>query len=75
MAESTIPVDVNKAAVEGTAPATREEGRYLVPPVDIFETKDGLTVVVDLPRRDERKRLGIRRGQRPDDRGHSRRRA
>jgi len=49
MAESTIPVDVNKAAVEGTAPATREEGRYLVPPVDIFETKDGLTVVVDLP--------------------------
>jgi len=28
---------------------TREEERYITPPVDIFETKDGLTVVADCP--------------------------
>ena len=49
MAECTIPVDQNRAANEGAAPPTMEEGRFLVPPVDIFETKEGLTVIVDLP--------------------------
>jgi len=49
MAECTIPNEQNRAATEGTAPSTMEEGRYLVPPVDIFETKEGLTVIVDLP--------------------------
>jgi len=29
--------------------ATREESRYIVPPADIYETGDALTVVVDLP--------------------------
>lgn len=29
--------------------STREEERYLVPPVDIYETKEGLVVVADLP--------------------------
>jgi HSP20 family protein len=28
---------------------TREQDRYITPPVDIFETKDGLVVVADLP--------------------------
>ncbi len=31
------------------APATREEGRYLTPPVDIYETENDLVVLVDLP--------------------------
>jgi len=48
MAEKTVP------SVQGeTAPARREDTRaqerYITPPVDIFETKDGLTVVADLP--------------------------
>jgi len=48
MAEKTVP------SVQGEAgPARREETRaqerYITPPVDIFETKDGLTVVADLP--------------------------
>ena len=41
-----------KTAVTPTptqAPATREETRYTTPPVDIFETDKGLTVVADLP--------------------------
>ncbi len=29
--------------------ATREETRYMVPPVDIFETEGSLVVIVDLP--------------------------
>ena len=29
--------------------ATRDETRYIVPPADIYETDDALTVVVDLP--------------------------
>jgi HSP20 family protein len=29
--------------------ATRDETRYVAPPVDIYETEDGLMVVADLP--------------------------
>ena len=29
--------------------ATREPDRFLVPPVDIYETPEGLTVVADMP--------------------------
>ena len=44
MAEKTVP-----AKREESVPSTREEGRTLSPPVDIFETEDGLMVVADLP--------------------------
>jgi len=48
MPERTIP-----AATEAKNPApreeTRQEGRYLIPPVDIYETPEGLTVLADLP--------------------------
>ena len=48
MAEKTV-----SAPVEERAPAsqetTRAEDRYIAPPVDIYEDKEGLTVVADLP--------------------------
>jgi HSP20 family protein len=34
---------------EEQIPETRENARTLVPPVDIFETDDGLAVVADMP--------------------------
>ena len=43
MAERTVPTQ----ATPEKAPTTRE--KYLVPPVDIYETKEGLTVLADLP--------------------------
>jgi len=44
MKETTIP-----EKTEPKVPATREESRTLVPPVDIFETEDALVVIADLP--------------------------
>lgn len=44
MKEKTVPTKT-----EQQVPATREESRTLIPPVDIFENKDGLVVVADLP--------------------------
>lgn len=44
MKETTVP-----AKSEEMVPDTREETRTLVPPVDIFETDEGLAVVADLP--------------------------
>ena len=46
MAEKTVAVRKQEAA---SVPSTREEERYLIPPVDIYETEDGLGGVVDLP--------------------------
>ncbi len=45
MKENTIPVKTEKNRV----PSTRESGKTLRPAVDIFETAEGLTVIVDLP--------------------------
>lgn len=46
-AEKTVPTNI-----EGKIPErekTRGEERYLAPPVDIFETNEGLTLIADLP--------------------------
>jgi len=44
MKETTVPQKVDQHA-----PDTRDEERTLIPPVDIFETAEGLAVVADLP--------------------------
>jgi HSP20 family molecular chaperone IbpA len=50
MAEKTVAVTQGAPApTEGKLQTTREETRYQIPPVDIYETKDGLTVVADMP--------------------------
>jgi len=46
MKEATVP---EKTQQHPEVPDTREESRTLAPPVDIFENKDGLVVVADLP--------------------------
>ena len=48
MAEKTIPIS-SKERNPVTREETRQEERYLTPPVDIYETAEGLTVVADLP--------------------------
>jgi len=47
MTEKAIATTETVPAAE--TPATREEQRYLAPPVDIHETADGLCVTADLP--------------------------
>ena len=49
MAEQTVPIETGTQITEAKPIATREEERYLRPPVDIYETSDGLVVVADLP--------------------------
>lgn len=48
MAEQTVPARVEEKAPV-TQETTRAQERYIAPPVDIYETKEGLTVVADLP--------------------------
>lgn len=51
MAEKTekSTTDIEVASSTGKNLATREETRYMVPPVDIYETDSTLAVIVDLP--------------------------
>jgi len=54
MAEKTIQPasqEVSATPIDNgnSTPATREGNRYLIPPVDIYENEQGLTVVADLP--------------------------
>jgi HSP20 family protein len=48
VAEKTVP-SVQSETAPTRREDTRAQERYITPPVDIFETKDGLTVVADLP--------------------------
>ncbi len=48
MAEKTVPSLQEEKGV-AQREGTRADERYIIPPVDIFETKEGLTVVADLP--------------------------
>lgn len=45
MKETTVPTTMGGRPI----PATRDESRTFVPPVDIFDYEDGLVVVADLP--------------------------
>lgn len=51
MAEKTekTSTDIEVSSGAGKSLATREEDRYMVPPVDIYETDKILAVIVDLP--------------------------
>ncbi len=51
MAEDTIQTTGNQVPEENSAAPveTRDQSRYLVPPVDIFETEQALVVMADLP--------------------------
>ncbi|MGC8666628.1 MAG: Hsp20/alpha crystallin family protein [Chthonomonadales bacterium] len=50
MAEKTIPQPAPHGGTQSTTrEGTRAQEQYLAPPVDIYETPDGLTLVADLP--------------------------
>ncbi|HEU4344010.1 MAG TPA: Hsp20/alpha crystallin family protein [Candidatus Binatia bacterium] len=48
MAEKTIATTTGKQATTGRE-GTRAQERYIQPPVDIYETPDGLVLLADLP--------------------------
>jgi HSP20 family molecular chaperone IbpA len=52
MAEKTVASVHGETS--GRLEETRADERYITPPVDIFETKDGLTVVADVPGVDQK---------------------
>jgi HSP20 family molecular chaperone IbpA len=49
MAENTLPVAGSDENQVARHEGTRAQEQYERPPVDIYETDDGLTVVADLP--------------------------
>jgi HSP20 family molecular chaperone IbpA len=48
MAEKTIPATTGKPAPVGRE-VTRDQERYIQPPVDIYETPEGLALLADMP--------------------------
>lgn len=49
MAEKTVAAPAEVASQTSDREGTRAEERYVSPPVDIYETKEGLMLVADLP--------------------------
>ncbi|MBM3492844.1 MAG: Hsp20/alpha crystallin family protein [Armatimonadetes bacterium] len=49
MAEKTVATPADATAQAADKEATRADERYIAPPVDIYETPDGLVLVADLP--------------------------
>jgi HSP20 family protein len=51
MAERTVPTTATPGTPQttGATEETRNRERYITPPVDIYETADGLTVMADVP--------------------------
>ena len=49
MAEQTVSMTNNEDTAPVDFEATRSNARYVSPPVDIYEEKDALVVVADLP--------------------------
>jgi HSP20 family molecular chaperone IbpA len=50
MAEKTVPTTGGKQQqMEPSRERTRAQERYIPPPVDIYETQDGLVLMADLP--------------------------
>ena len=49
MAETTVSNDKALVKNEESVPSTREQDRYLIPAVDIYETEEGLTLLADMP--------------------------
>jgi HSP20 family molecular chaperone IbpA len=48
MAEKTVATSTTQPS-DVTRESTRHQERYITPPVDIYETSDGLVVMADLP--------------------------
>lgn len=48
MAEKTVP-QYSREKETSTREGTRSQERYVTPPVDIYETPEGLVVLADLP--------------------------
>lgn len=49
MAEKTVAATPDTAQAPASKEGTRAQERYVVPPVDIYETPNGLVLMADLP--------------------------
>lgn len=49
MAEQTVAAPTTRQETSALAEGTRNQEQYITPPVDIYETPDGLVVLADLP--------------------------